>query len=128
MKYLFDTHTLIWYLNDYEKIPAEIQNIIHLDENEVYISIVSIWEIAIKFNINKLDLPYSIKEIIAILKAKHFKILSIRIKYLILYRNLSLIHRDPFDRLIVSTAISDDLILLTSDSENQLYPVNWIWN
>jgi PIN domain nuclease of toxin-antitoxin system len=127
MRYLLDTHTLIWYYDNFTKIPVSIIEEINNDKNQVFISSVSLWEIVIKININKLKLNFGINDLLANIDNKDFDIIQIEDAYLKIYLNLPLIHRDPFDRLIISTAIAEGLTILTHDKNIHKYNVNCLW-
>jgi len=127
MRYLLDTHVIIWYFENLSKIPQEIYKIIDNRKNSIYISSVSLWEIAIKININKLNVRFTFDKLINDIKSGDFKILQIENEYLKKLAALPLIHKDPFDRLLVSTALAEDLTIITADDNIQRYNVSWIW-
>ena len=127
MKYLIDTHILIWYMDDKAKLPERIESIIDNPQNTICISIISIWEIVIKQCVKRLLISFQIDDIFDAIKNRDFRLIPIKQKHLNTNRGLPLIHGDPFDRLLVSTAISEKLILITSDKENKLYDVEWVW-
>jgi len=127
MKYLFDTHVLIRWFEDPLCLPENIKQIIEDPDNEKYVSIVSLWEIVIKMNIKKLDLDYSINEMIDDIFDSSIIILPIEVRYLEIYIHLPLIHKDPFDRFLISTSIAEDIALITSDEIIHQYDVEWIW-
>lgn len=95
--------------------------------NNLYVSIFSFWEITIKQSLGKLNLSYSLNELNAACTKSGIQILPITINDLDILKNLSLIHRDPFDRLIISTAISHNLDLISKDEHFQKYPLEVIW-
>ena len=127
MKYLLDTHLLIWYLDNFNKIPKKIKEIIHDENNTKYISIFSIVEIVIKLSAKKLTINISINELFQLINNSGFVLLPIKQNHLSENLNLPLIHSDPFDRLLIATAISENMIFITSDKYNQLYDVKWVW-
>jgi PIN domain nuclease of toxin-antitoxin system len=112
--YLLDTHTLLWYLNNSNKISGTVLKIINYEEN-INVSIVSLWEIALKKNIGKLKIDCSISDIEKLCLEKDIKILPIKSSYLDELANLPSIHNDPFDRLIIAQAKIEKLIILTKD-------------
>jgi len=124
---LLDTHAIIWYLEDLPKIPQEMKEIIKLSENNIYICSISLWEIAIKINLGKLDLALTFDELLNEIKNSDFIILQIEDEYLKGLSSLPYLHKDPFDRLIISTALAEDLTIITIDENIQKYDVNWIW-
>ena len=127
MRYLLDTHTLIWYLEDSRSLPKKLKEIIDNPCNTVYVSIVSLWEIVIKQNIRRLNLDITVDELFAIILEKDYILLPIKQDYLKIYRDLHLHHQCAFDRLLISTAISEKLIFITKDKEIQKYYIDWIW-
>ena len=128
MRYLLDTHVLIWFLlEDNEKISTKLKKIIKDPKNDIYISIATLWEITIKLNINKFVPEIEIEDFFSYLRNSSLILLNIEEKYLLEYRYLTLIHREPFDRLLIATAISENLTLITHDKKIQEYPIKWLW-
>jgi len=116
MNYLIDTNIVIWYLENNEKLPFEIRNILSDNEKTVFISIVSFWEIAIKYSLGKLIFPKPLNEIFDELNDKdYFMILPLTQNHILKMTALPYIHRDPFDRLIYSQAISENMKFLFTD-------------
>lgn len=125
MKYLLDTHALLWYLFDSENLSQTAKEIIN---NEFcYYSKVSLWEIAIKQTRNLLQYNQSIQDIITACKEEEFEELFVSGRSLKLIKNLPDIHRDPFDRLIITMAQENDLTIVTKDTKIPLYEVKTIW-
>ena len=127
MKYLFDTHVLIRWFEDPLRLPENIRQIIEDHNNDKYVSIVSLWEIIIKTNIKKLDLDLTVYEMIDDIAECSIIILPIEARYLEIYAHLPLIHKDPFDRFLISTSIAEDIALITSDEIIHQYDIEWIW-
>ena len=127
MKYILDTHAIIWLLENSPKMSSNIKDIIKQQENNIYISSVSLWEIAIKMDLGKLKLGVSFGELLDYINRRDFDILQIEENYLKGLVGLPYIHNDPFDRMIISTAISEDLTIITIDDSIQKYDVSWIW-
>jgi PIN domain nuclease of toxin-antitoxin system len=128
MKFLLDTHTLIWYYEDLPDLPDRIKHIIEDTSNEIYISYISLWEIAIKLKINKLQISWSIDELYNDIIKRDFNLLQFKKDYLNIYLELPLIHREPFDRILVATSISENLTFLTKDENIHKYDVKCLWN
>ena len=120
MKYLLDTHSLLWTIFEPEKLSAEAQEIILDRDNIIFISLISLWEISIKQNIGRLDIP---EEFFEVVTKGGFEILSLNMLQIEQYRMLPLYHRDPFDRMLVIQAQLQKLILITRDSEISQYDV-----
>ena len=127
MRFLLDTHVIIWYFEDSPGLPRKIAEIIDDPENEIYISSVSLWEIAIKVNIGKLDLQVSLNELLHTITNSEFSVIQIEDDYLNGLEKLPAIHKDPFDRMIISSALSENLTIITVDNNIQQYKASWIW-
>ena len=127
MKYLLDTHAVIWFADNSPKIPSRIKEVTKQPANEFFISSVSLWEIAIKMNLGKLDIKSSLDELLEAVNTSAFEILQIEDKYLKRLSTLPNIHKDPFDRLLIASAIAEDLTIITADENIQKYDVQWIW-
>ena len=124
--YLLDTHTLLWFLRDSPQLSKKALEII-TTENKVYVSIASLWEIAIKKSIGKLEFEHSIEKIAELCHEKDILILQIQPKYFDKIIKLPNIHNDPFDRLIISQAIIENLVIITKDTIIPKYSVKTIW-
>ncbi|AUG03056.1 MULTISPECIES: type II toxin-antitoxin system VapC family toxin [Pseudomonas] len=112
MRVLLDTHILLWTLSDDPKLSAKARKLIE-SAAEIYISAASFWEMAIKVGLGKLDVD--LEEIREYCLASGFIELAITSEHAIAVKDLEHHHRDPFDRLIVATAISEPMKLLTAD-------------
>lgn len=123
---LLDTHAFIWLSEDDPNLPQNMRS--HIDEAEtVYLSIVSLWEIAIKINIGKLSLKKSYQHIEIELKSSDILLLPISIADTQKICYLPLYHRDPFDRMLIVQGMERDLILVSKDSKFDLYPIQRLW-
>ena len=127
MEYILDTHTLIWFMNGDTNIPANTVDKIKNKNNDCYISIASLWEIAIKISVGKLTLDRPFNDIIPFLIEYNIEILQINFEHLQKLLTLELIHRDPFDRIIIAQAITQNLTAISRDKNFKFYPVNCIW-
>jgi PIN domain nuclease of toxin-antitoxin system len=127
MRYLLDTHTIIWYLDDSLRLPPKTEEIIDNSNNRRCISSVSLWEIAIKINLGKLKLSSTFDDFLDKIRNSEFEILQIRDEYLKRLSVLPPIHKDPFDRLMVSTALVENLTIITADDNVRKYNVPCIW-
>lgn len=127
MIYLLDTHAVIWHFDGSPKLSQKAMEIIDDSKNIIYISSASLWEIAIKMNIGKLDADFTLDELLLEIKNSYFDILQIKDEYLQGLSDLPFIHKDSFDRLLISTALADDLTILTADENIQKYKLSWIW-
>jgi PIN domain nuclease of toxin-antitoxin system len=127
MDLLLDTHTLIWFFNgDLLLSEKARQSIIELRHRN-FVSVASVWEIAIKISLNKLAFGGKTQGFLDLVNNNGFELLTIDKEYILELEKLPFIHRDPFDRLLVATAVSKKMCLVTSDANIQKYPVNCIW-
>jgi PIN domain nuclease of toxin-antitoxin system len=101
MTYLLDTHTLIWAITDDQKLLRHLKDEIANLDNDVYVSIASLWEIGIKTSLGKLQLNGSLQEIFEAIELSEFKILPIEPSHIAKVSELEFYHRDPFDRLLM---------------------------
>ncbi|WP_162340105.1 type II toxin-antitoxin system VapC family toxin [Cyclobacterium salsum] len=106
MKYLIDTHILLWYMVGDNRITQDTQTKIENIDNTVFLSNASLWEIAIKLNIGKLKLKGSLTDLEEYLNQKGFIILEFNFEDLETLQTLPFHHQDPFDRMIISQAKS----------------------
>ncbi len=126
MIYLIDTHALIWFLSNSKQLSKKALEAI---ENEnVVVSIASLWEISLKISLGKLKLAQPFAEVFPKqLEINSIEILPIAIEHLKLVSELEYFHRDPFDRLIIVQAISEGMTLISKDSVFQKYDVDLLW-
>ena len=127
MKYLLDTHSLIWYFENSPRLPSKTNNIIDDNGNAVAICTVSFWEIAIKISSGKLKLRLSFEEFLDEIRKRNFELLQIREEHLKRLITLPFVHKDPFDRLLVATALAENLTIITADDNIHKYDVQWFW-
>lgn len=122
MKFLLDTHVILWFLNDDAKLAPEVRDEIEKC-NQVFVSIISLWEVAIKINIGKLKLKLDFRDLSKALDDSNITILNVIVSDFYAYINLPLHHKDPFDRILISQAINRSMTLVSQDSMFNLYPV-----
>ena len=115
MKYLLDTHVLIWALQDSHKLPQEIKDIIVDENNDIYVSVISLWEIGIKHKKNPSVLPYSAKEIINFSQRARYIFLALGVNPTSEFEKLECEHKDPFDKMLVAQSISSEIKIITHD-------------
>lgn len=124
MKLLLDTHVFLWYITADKKLPPKFQEEIQNPENQVYLSVVSLWELIIKYQIGKLPLPEPPQLFIPTERERH-QIESLRldedsVRYL---AELPQQHRDPFDRMLICQAQVNQMTLVTSDNAILQYTI-----
>lgn len=124
MNLLLDTHSFLWYISDDPKLPRYAYNAIRDKSNEVYLSVVSIWEALVKHQNGKLPLPSGPDEYIDASRIAH-RISDLALDRQAVSQLLSLPahHRDPFDRMLICQALAHQLTIVTSDEMFRLYPV-----
>ena len=123
-KYLIDTHILIWLAISPEKIPQSVFAIIENSENTICVSTVSIWEIAIKTSIKKLNLSgLSVEDLVQICREQGIEIMEFPLEAALKYKDLPMKenHRNPFDRALISLCISGGYTFLSADSKVAQY-------
>ena len=127
MKYLLDTHVILWIAENSPLLSEKVKEVI-LDKNtEKYVSIVSAWEIAIKLGTYKLHLEGGLPEFFRIIDENGFFSLALEREYLQLIPNLPNHHKDPFDKLLITTAIVENMTLITIDENIHGYNVTYLW-
>ena len=122
MRLLLDTHILLWLAGTPERLPAATMNLLSDRRNEIVFSSVNIWEIAIKFALNRADFCTDPRLVFTRAVTEGLTELHVMSEHGIAAAALPLIHRDPFDRLLVGQAIAEDMLLLTSDRTVAAYP------
>jgi PIN domain nuclease of toxin-antitoxin system len=125
VRLLLDTHTLIWALDDPDRLPARIRQAIDAGV-VVFISAASTWEIAIKVAVGRLVFP--IDQLPGALTDAAFQELPISIAHSLGAAGLPPLHRDPFDRLLIAQARHERLTLVTRDLDIRRYPVDTLWD
>lgn len=125
---LLDTHALLWFLNDDPRLPIATKQKIE-DTKFVFVSVVSIWEIAIKANIGKLSLLTPFETIQTNMYALDIQEMPILFEDSITYISLPLLHnhKDPFDRMLIAQAVNRSVPIVSADTKFDAYPVQRIW-
>jgi len=126
-RYLLDTHTAMWFFNGDKSISDIAKETILSISNIKYISIASAWEIAIKLSIGKLNIVKNTTDFLRDAEENGFIIIPIKPASLTVLETLPMIHRDPFDRLLIATALADQMTLITDDENIARYEVSQIW-
>jgi PIN domain nuclease of toxin-antitoxin system len=124
MRVLLDTHILIWLVEGDKNLSTVARSAIEDENNSLYLSIASLWEITIKLGLGKLDLQLSVDEMVeSFLIPGGIEILQIETSHLSILRDLPLHHRDPFDRLIIAQAQAEGMTLVSADRIFGMYAV-----
>jgi len=127
MNILLDTHTLIWFCEDDKKLPEKIKKEIENTENTIFISIASLWEMAIKISLKKLKLAIPLEEVIKLLNENGISIIPIQTEHLLKVASFDFHHRDPFDRLIICQSLVEEMMIITIDEKFDMYGVRRLW-
>ena len=128
MSYLLDTQTFLQFLSGSEELSTKARKVIEDTNKLKYISIVSFWEIAIKLSLKKLELDVPYKELLIHAVKNGFEILPLTFDHSACIISLEFHHKDPFDRMIISQAITENLQIITRDDKFERYPVSIIWD
>lgn len=127
MNYLLDTHALIWLFEGDEKLSKNVRQIIENQENVCFVSSATLWEIAIKLSIEKLEMNFSYRDFTRLIWENGIEILDIKAEHCIKLLELPFYHKDPFDRLIIAQSIIEDMVIISRDSQFNNYPAKIIW-
>ncbi len=127
MNLLIDTHALIWFITDNQRLPNETKSIIENNKNKCYVSIATFWEIGIKNSIGRLELNTDLKTIFQIIDETGFEILPITTNHILINADLDFHHQDPFDRIIIAQSLSENMTIITKDHQFQNYDMPIIW-
>lgn len=126
-RYLLDTHVVLWMAENSPMLSNAAKQAI-LDKNSFkFVSIVSAWEVAIKLATGKLRLEGGLEEFFRIMDENGLQVLGIERAYLQRIQTLPFWHKDPFDRLLVATAIIENMVLISADENMPKYEVSWLW-
>jgi PIN domain nuclease of toxin-antitoxin system len=127
MIYLIDTHTFIWAISDIKKLSERALEVITNVDNDIFVSVVSFWEIALKTSINKFSFEGIItNDLPKYARKMNFSILEMKAREACTFANLPLKnnHKDPFDRMIIWQAITEDMMLISKDKMFAQYKEN----
>lgn len=128
MKILLDTHTFLWWIEDDPQLSTVARTMIEDGAHQLFFSAASGWEIAIKSQIGKLRLPENIDQFITEqIYRNNFSVLPIQLSHTLHVHALPLLHRDPFDRILIAQSAIEQMPLLTIDPQIARYDVQTIW-
>ena len=132
MKYILDTHVILWYLSEDPKLSTTAKGIVDA-RNDLYFSIISLWGISIKVNIGKLQINRPIEALPIELQYMNIQLLPITIRDIEIYSSLPfpnspIKHRDPFDRILIAQGINHSFHLVSRDTAFDAYPISRIWD
>ena len=127
MIYLLDTHTVLWFFDHVEKLSETALNAVLDPESKKYVSIVSVWELAIKISLGKAKFDGGIDNFLHAIGENGFELFPIEEEHIRQVEILPFLHRDPFDRMLVAAAMTEDLSLVTADVNIHQYNISWVW-
>ncbi len=120
MRFLLDTHILLWWLEDNPKLPWNIREIIQNPESLIFVSAATMWEMSIKKSLGKLDIP---DDLLEMLKDNEFQVLGVTADHGLKVGDLPYHHKDPFDRILIAQALCERLMVISRDDKFKLYDV-----
>jgi len=127
MAFLLDTHAFLWFVAGDKQLPESIKSkILNINES-CYLSVASLWEITIKSQIGKLKLEISLQELFDYIDRNRIEIIQITYDHLLTLSELPAHHSDPFDRIIVSQAVTENLTLISKDKGLKKYKIKQQW-
>ncbi|MDR0919079.1 MAG: type II toxin-antitoxin system VapC family toxin [Oscillospiraceae bacterium] len=129
MNYLLDTCAVVFFFENSDKMSEKIKSVISDKNNSIFVSYLTFWELSLKMSLKKykgafnfeLDMLYNF------LIDYDFEIINLDLKHFQMLKTLEEIHGDPFDRLLIATAKSEDFIIITSDENIQRYSIKTLW-
>ena len=124
MRLLLDAHAFLWWVTDSSRLSDEARGAISEPANDIAIGIGSLWELAIKRTLRKLDFPFDFE---VVLRDEGFDLLAINYGHLRALEHLPLHHGDPFDRLLIAQATTEKLSIVTNDRAFSHYDVSVVW-
>ena len=124
---MLDTHTLIWFFEKNPRISSKAQSIIDDKNNIVHVSIASLWEIAIKVSLGKLDISLTTDELLERIDEEDFLMVNILSEHLRIIQSLPHHHRDPFDRMIIAQADAEKCTIISIDNAFDAYSTSVLW-
>ena len=127
MNLLLDTHAFMWFVNGDPMLGGDAKKSIESIDNKNFVSVASLWEIAIKINIGKFSLSKPYHTIKQQIEENYIELLSIVFDHTLQLVSLPFYHRDPFDRLIIAQAMAENMVVVTKDGNFKNYPIQIIW-
>ena len=121
MNLLLDTHVALWAITDSPKLPPHARTLIQAPTSIIWVSVASVWEIAIKHALGRGDMPVSSQEAIGYFHESGYRFLAIEAEHAAAVEALPAHHQDPFDRLLVAQALVEPMRLMTHDPLVSLY-------
>ena len=128
MRLLLDTHAFLWWVGDDPRLSDIAGDAIANGANQIFVSVASAWEIAIKAGLGREEVPEPLHEFLGEqLRANAFELLPIHLRHAAAVSSLPHLHRDPFDRMLVAQAVQEHLAIVSRDEQVHAYGVEVIW-
>lgn len=121
MNLLLDTHVALWAITDSPKLSLQARELLQTPQASIWISVASVWEIAIKHSLGRGDMPVSSQEAVRYFRESGYRFLTIEAEHALALESLPAHHQDPFDRILVAQAMVEPMRLLTHDATVALY-------
>lgn len=128
MKLLLDTHSFLWFISGSSNLSGTARSLIEDSSNQLFLSVASIWEMAIKISLGKLKIGEPFENLIPEqLRLNTIAVLNIEIEHTSALIDLPFHHRDPFDRLLIAQSLVEKMPLISTDSAFDIYGVSRYW-
>ncbi len=127
MKLLLDTQAFLWFLSGDRKLSAKARAALRQSSAELYLSSASVWEMAIKASLGRLELPKPLDQFMQVRLEDGFRPLPLDWRHAAAVQDLPLHHRDPFDRMLAAQAQVEGMTLVSADKAFQAYDVRLLW-
>ena len=121
MNLLLDTHVALWAITDHPQLPTRARELIESPRATVWVSVASVWEIAIKHSLGRGDMPVSSRDATRFFRDSGYGLLSVEAEHVMAVEELPRHHQDPFDRLLVAQALVEPMRLITHDAQVARY-------
>ena len=128
MRILLDTHAFLWWNDARPELSKRAYALLSNPRNTLVLSVVSAWELVLKTQTGKLELPEP-PSVYVPTRVAHYGIemLEVTLRHVLRSESLPLLHRDPFDRLLIAQSLAEEIPILTSDPQIRRYPVEVLW-
>ena len=127
MNILLDTHAAIWFFECDERLSKSAIKVIFNLDNIIYVSVASLWEVAIKLSLSKLTFDDGFDGFLDAIHKNEFALLGIEPKHIRASMNLPHVHHDPFDRILIAQTIIEDMAIMTADANILKYELRTVW-
>ena len=128
MRLLLDTHAFLWFVTSDERLSPVAEQVMRGSDHELLLSVASVWESAVKYNLGRLPVPEPLDTFIPTqLHANRIALLPIELRHTFEVARLPRHHRDPFDRLLIAQSLTERLPVISADGAFDAYTVQRVW-